>query len=47
MRYASIIEEFDALRQQPALISRAVRDMHRRTIICVERNGAHVEGRGA
>ena len=42
-----IIEEFDALRQQPALISRAVRDMHRRTILCVERNGDHVEGRGA
>ena len=42
-----IIEEFDALRQQPALISRAVRDMHRRTLLCVERNGGHVEGRGA
>ena len=42
-----IVDEFDALRQHPALISRAVRDMHRRTMLCVARNGDHVEGRCA
>ena len=39
-----IVDEFNALRQHPALISRAVRDMHRRTMLCVARNGDHVEG---
>ncbi len=41
------IEEFDALREQPAMINQAVRDMHRRTLLCVERNKGHVDGRGA
>ena len=38
-----IINEFNILRQQPDMIRRAMRDMHRRTILCVERNGGHVE----
>ena len=42
-----IVREFNALREQPAFIQRAVRDMHRRTMLCVERKGAHVEGQGA
>ena len=42
-----IIREFNALRDQPAFVSRAVRDMHRRTMLCVAREGGHVEGQGA
>jgi hypothetical protein len=42
-----IVREFDALREQPAIIRRAVSDMHRRTMLCVEREGGHVEGHGA
>lgn len=42
-----IIEEFNTLRQRPEIIQRAFRDMHRRTILCVERNGGHVEELGA
>ena len=42
-----IIREFNALREQPAFIRRAVRDMHRRTMLCVAREGGHVEGEGA
>ena len=41
-----IIEEFNALRQQPEVIRHVMRGMHRRTIRCVERNGGHVEGHG-
>ena len=44
-----IIDEFNALRQQPEIpemIRNAVRHMHKRTILCVERNGKHVEGHG-
>ena len=41
-----IIEEFNALRQQPEMIRNVMRGMHRRTILCVERNGGHVEGHG-
>ena len=41
-----IIDEFNVLRQQPEMIRNAVRDMHKRTILCVERNGGHVEGHG-
>ena len=41
-----IIEEFNALRQQPEMIRHVMRGMHRRTIRCVERNGGHVEGHG-
>jgi hypothetical protein len=41
-----IIEQFNALREQPAIIRKAVRDMHKRTVVCVERNGRHVEGHG-
>ena len=36
-----IVDTFNALRQQPDFIRRAVRDMHRRAILCVERNGGH------
>ena len=42
-----IIREFNTLREQPAFVSRAVRDMHRRTMLCVAREGGHVEGHGA
>ena len=42
-----IIREFNALREQPAFIRRAARDMHRRTMICVAREGGHVDGQGA
>ena len=42
-----IIREFNALRDQPAFVSRAVRDMHRQTMLCVAREGGHVEGHGA
>jgi hypothetical protein len=41
-----IIEQFNALREQPAVIRKAVRDMRKRTVVCVERNGGHVEGHG-
>ena len=41
-----IIEEFNALRQQPEMIRHVMRRMHRRTIRCVQRNGGHVEGHG-
>ena len=41
-----IIEEFNALRQQPEMIRHVMRGMHRRTIRCVERNRGHVEGHG-
>ena len=41
-----IVEECHALREQPAIIRRAVQDMHRRTMLCVARNGGHVEGQG-
>ena len=40
------IEEFNALLQQPEMIRHVMRGMHRRTILCVERNGGHVEGHG-
>ena len=39
-----IINEFNILRQQPNRIRRAMRDMHRQTFLCVQRNGGHVEG---
>ena len=41
-----ISDEFDALRRQPDFIRRAVRHMHKRAVLCVERNGGHVEGQG-
>jgi hypothetical protein len=41
-----IIEQFNALREQPAVIRKAVRYMHKHTVVCVERNGGHVEGHG-
>jgi hypothetical protein len=41
-----IIEEFNDLRQQPEMIRNVMRGMQRRTILCVERNGGHVEGHG-
>ena len=39
-----IIDEFTALRQRPEIITDAMRDMHRQTILCVARNGGHVKG---
>ena len=41
-----IIDEFNALQQQPDVIRNVVRDMHRR-ILCVARNGGHVGRQGA
>ena len=41
-----IIDEFNVLRQQPEMIRNAVRHMHKRTILCVERNGGCVEAHG-
>ena len=41
-----IIEEFNDLRQQPEMIRNVMRGMQRRTILCVEPNGGHVEGHG-
>ena len=41
-----IIEEFNALRQQPEMIRHVMRGIYRRIIRCVERNGGHVEGHG-
>ena len=31
----------------PSFIQRAVRDIHRRTMLCVEGEGGHAEGQGA
>ena len=42
-----IIREFNALRDQPTFVSRAVRDMHRRTMLCVAREEGNVKGQGA
>ena len=39
-----IIDEFNVLRQQPEIIRNAVRHVHKRTILCAERNGGHVKG---
>ena len=41
-----IIDEFNVLRQRPEMIRYAVRNMHKRTIICVERDGGRIEGHG-
>ena len=42
-----IINEFNALQQQQYMIRNAVRGMQKRALLCVERNGGHVEGQGA
>ena len=44
LRQTIILSEFTALRMQPGFIRNAVRDMHRRTTLCVARNGGHVKG---
>ena len=41
-----IADTFDDLRRQPEFITRAVRAVHNRTVLSVERNGGHVEGHG-
>ena len=46
-RTQSTTQVRNALREQPAFVTRAVRDMHRRTMLCVAREGGHVEGHGA
>ena len=38
-----IVDTFDALRQQPEIIARAMRAMHRQVTPCVERNRVHAE----
>ena len=40
----NILNELNILRVDPALMVRTVRDMHQRALLCVERNGGHVEG---
>ena len=42
-----IRHEVDALRNDPAMVRRAVQDMLCRCQLCVERGGRHVEGVGA
>ena len=37
-----IVEECDALREQPEIFRRAVQDMHRRTQLCVARNSGKI-----
>ncbi len=46
-RTQSTTQVRNALREQPAFVTRAVRDMHRRTMLCVARERGHVEGHGA
>ncbi|XP_028418180.1 uncharacterized protein LOC114543364 [Dendronephthya gigantea] len=41
-----ILDTFDALKEQPEMITRAVQAMQSRATLCVERNGGHVEGHG-
>ena len=41
-----IIDKFNVLRQQPDIVRNAVRDMHKRTILCVKRNGGYVQRHG-
>ena len=40
----AVRHEVDALRNDPAMLSRAVQDMLRRCQLCVESGGGHVEG---
>ncbi len=44
---ARIEHEVDILRQDPAMVRRAVADMRRRCGLCIDRGGGHVEGVGA
>ena len=41
-----IIDEVDDLRRQPDIVRNAMREMHKRATLCVQRNGGHVEGQG-
>ena len=42
-----IINEFNALQQQQDMIRNAVRGMQQRALLCIERNGGHIQGQGA
>ena len=42
-----IITEVDAVKRNRMLVRRSVRDMLRRTHLCIERDGGHVEGNHA
>ena len=44
MRYDSQIDS--NLRRQPDIVRNAMREMHKRATLCVQRNGGHVEGQG-
>ncbi len=44
---ARIEHEITVLREDPAIVRRAVNDMSRRCALCVDREGGHVEGVGA
>ena len=39
-----IINEITELSQRPEFIIRSIREMRRRTVLCLQRNGQHVEG---
>ena len=39
-----ITQEADAIKQNPRLVKRAVRDMIRRARYCIEKDGGHVKG---
>ena len=39
-----IEQEFNALKEDPGMVRRAMADMRRRANTCVQRNGRHVEG---
>ena len=43
---ATVERECHVLRNDPAMVRRAVNDMQRRCQLCVERDGGHVEGVG-
>ena len=42
-----VVAEFNALRNNRNFIANVVLNMQKRTTLCVERNGGHVEGQGA
>ena len=47
LRARIIQHEVEVLRNDPAMVRRAVADMRRRCGLCVERGGGHVESVGA
>ena len=39
-----IVQEVTLLKENPELVKRVMRALRKRTELCLERNGAHVEG---